>query len=113
MSAFESLGLSFTDLLCSMDAVLTKPGYGTFTEAACNGTAVLYARRDDWPEQDCLIDWLNKNARCDEISETALMSGRLAEALADLWQQPLPPLPKPTGIADVAKLLADRLTCRS
>jgi hypothetical protein len=36
--AFESFGLNFTDLLCSVDAVITKPGYGTFTEAACNGT---------------------------------------------------------------------------
>ena len=113
MSAFEPLGLSFTDLLCSMDAVLTKPGYGTFTEAACNGTAVLYTRRDDWPEQDCLIEWLNENARCGEVSETALMSGRLAEALADLWQQPMPPLPKPAGFAEVANLLADRLIFRS
>ena len=80
-------------------------GYRTFTEAACNGTAVLYTRRDDRPEQDCLIEWLNENARCGEVSETALMSGRLAEALADLWQQPLPPLPKPTGIAEVENLL--------
>jgi hypothetical protein len=37
--AFESFGLNFTDLLCSVDAVITKPGYGTFTEAACNGTS--------------------------------------------------------------------------
>ena len=32
--AFESFGLNFTDLLCSVDAVITKPGYGMFTEAA-------------------------------------------------------------------------------
>ena len=44
--AYESFGLSFTDLLCSVDAVITKPGYGTFTEAAANGTPVLYQRRD-------------------------------------------------------------------
>ena len=45
---FDSLGLPFTDLLRSVDAVLTKPGYGTFAEAACNGTPVLYLRREDW-----------------------------------------------------------------
>ena len=53
--ASESFGLSFTDLLCSVDAVITKPGYGTFTEAACNGTPVIYQRRKNWPEPDCLI----------------------------------------------------------
>jgi len=35
IDAFESLGLSFSDVLASCDAVLTKPGYGMFTEAAC------------------------------------------------------------------------------
>jgi hypothetical protein len=62
--SFEGLGRPFTDLLCSVDAVITKPGYGTFAEAACNGTPVLYLRRADWPEQDALIDWLNGHARC-------------------------------------------------
>jgi hypothetical protein len=61
-SDFEPLGRPFTDLLRSVDAVIAKPGYGTFTEAACNGTPVLYVRRQDWPEQDCLIDWLQSTA---------------------------------------------------
>lgn len=113
MTAFEPLGLSFTDLLCSMDAVVTKPGYGTFTEAACNGTAVLYVRREDWPEQDCLIEWLGQNGRCREISEDALMSGQLQDALDALWQQAQPPCPVPSGAAEVAALLAERLTRRS
>ena len=34
MRSIESCGLPFTDLLASVDAVLTKPGYGTFT-ATC------------------------------------------------------------------------------
>ena len=109
MSAFEPLGLPFTDLLHSVDAVLTKPGYGTFTEAACNGTPVLYLRRDDWPEQDCLIDWLERNGRCASIGRNELASGRLPQALAALWQQPAPPLPEPSGAQEAASLIADRL----
>ena len=105
MSAFEPLGLSFTDLLHSVDAVLTKPGYGTFTEAACNGTPVLYLRRDNWPEQDCLIDWLERNGRCASIGPHELADERLPQALAALWQQPAPPLPKPTGAAEAAELI--------
>lgn len=109
MSAFEPLGLPFADLLHSVDAVLTKPGYGTFTEAACNGTPVLYLRRDDWPEQDCLIDWLETNARCAPIGFDELASERLPRALAALWRQPAPPLPEPSGAAEAAQLIADRL----
>ena len=112
MSAFEALDLPFTDLLRSVDAVLTKPGYGTFTEAACNGTPVLYLRRDDWPEQDCLIDWLERNGRCAEIGREQLASERLPAALAALWQQPAPPLPEPTGAKEAAALIADRLLAR-
>jgi hypothetical protein len=109
MTALETLGLPFTDLLRSVDAVLTKPGYGTFTEAACNGTPVLYLRRENWPEQECLIDWLKMNARCLEISEQVLMSGGWHEALDELWQQAARPLPRPEGAAQAAGFIAARL----
>jgi len=109
VSSFEALGLAFPDLLRSVDAVLTKPGYGTFTEAACNGTPVLYLRRDDWPEQDCLIDWLKHNARCCEIGEEVLMSGVLRESLEKVWQQVAPALPCPAGAAEAAALISTLL----
>ena len=44
------LPLSFIDVLASVDAVLTKPGYGTYTEAVCNGVPLLTLSRPDWPE---------------------------------------------------------------
>ena len=106
MAALEPLRMNFTDLLRSVDAVLTKPGYGTFTEAACNGTAVLYVRRDDWPEQDCLIDWLEKHARCAEVGEAELMGGMLQPALERLWQQSRPAMPRPDGAAEAAERIA-------
>ena len=112
MTPFEPIGRRFIDLLCSVDAVLTKPGYGTFAEAACSGTPVLYVRRDDWPEQDCLIDWLRKHARCCEIGHAALASGHVQETLAALWRQQTPPPPMPTGAAEAAALLSARLTFR-
>lgn len=109
----EDFGLSFTDLLCSVDAVLTKPGYGTFTEAAVNGTPVLYQRRDDWPEQDCLIDWLARYGRCREVSATALQTGNLLAALAQLWALP-PTAPAATGgETEAARLLAGLLRTAS
>lgn len=101
--SLESFGLNFTDLLCSVDAVITKPGYGTFTEAACNGTPVLFQRRDDWPEQDCLIDWLRRSGRCREIEASAFHQGDLLESLTTLWQQAPFPTPQPTGASQAAE----------
>lgn len=104
-AAIETLALSVADLMASVDAVLTKPGYGTFTEAACNGTAVIFQRRPDWPEQHYLIDWLQTNTRCLEISPEDLLAGKLAETLAAVWQQPAVARPQPTGVNEAAEIL--------
>lgn len=109
VSAIEPLGYHFSDLLRSVDVVLTKPGYGTFAEAACNGTRLLYVRRDDWPEQDCLINWLKVHGCCREVSDADLMSGRLHEALASLLAQTLPQPPLPLGAEQAAEVLLSTL----
>lgn len=91
MTAFEPLGHAFADLLASVDAIVTKPGYGTFTEAVANGAAVLYQRRDDWPEQDCLIDWLHAHGRAHQVSEAEFCTGELAAALEAVLKGTVPP----------------------
>lgn len=110
MSAFEPLGWDFTDLLASVDAVVGKPGYGTFVEAACNGTPMVYARRPGWPEQEALIPWLHAHGRALEVSEASLRQGELAAALEALWAQPQAPLPQAGGAREVAAALALGLT---
>lgn len=78
---FDELGLPFSDILASCDAFITKPGYGSFTEAAVNGIPVLYVPRADWPEQPYLCAWLSAHAHCRSIEPEALMQGRFGEAL--------------------------------
>lgn len=109
-SPFSASHMPFTDLLASVDAVITKPGYGTFTEATCNGTAILYVPRENWPEQDCLIDWLNTHGRGAAINETHLQQGGAIDALHALWQQPQPPIPPATGALEAARQIAALLT---
>ncbi|MGO8754941.1 MAG: hypothetical protein ACLQHK_06895 [Gallionellaceae bacterium] len=109
MTAFEPLGLPFGDLLASCDAVLTKPGYGTFAEAACAGVPVLYVSRRDWPEEPYLVQWLEQNDVCREVERSRLQSGDLEGALRDLWTQPKPPLPVASGSEEAAELLAGML----
>jgi hypothetical protein len=103
--AQERLGLGFTDLLASCDALVTKPGYGIFAEAACNGVPVTYARRGDWPEEVYLVEWLQRCGRAREVERADLEAGRLDAALEALWAQPAPPRAQPTGIAEAADIL--------
>ena len=104
-TTFESLPLPFADVLASCDAVITKPGYGTFTEAACAGVPLLYVTRRDWPEEPCLVQWLQQNAACLEVERESLQSGDLGNVLEQLWALPLPPRPAAEGAEEAAKFL--------
>jgi hypothetical protein len=108
----DDAGLVFADLLASCDAVITKPGYGTFVEAACAGTPVLWLRRDDWPEQDCLIDWLGKNVAARELVPAELAAGSVPEALAALWRLARPARPSAEGALAAAGWIAAHLAAR-
>ncbi|MHB0986935.1 MAG: hypothetical protein ACYC05_15265 [Sulfuricella sp.] len=101
----ESLGMDFTDVLASCDALLTKPGYGSFAEAACNGVPVLYLGRKDWPEAPHLVDWLKRYGRCREVARAALEQGAIAAELEALWALPATAPVKPDGIAQAADFL--------
>lgn len=105
--------MAFTDLLCSCDVIVGKPGYGTFTEAVCNGKPVLYVeRRDHWPEQACLVNWLLEQGNGLTVSREALETGALRSAVQHLARQPAKPPPVPTGIAEAADCLMFYLTQR-
>ncbi len=110
VATIESLGWDFTDLLASADAVIGKPGYGTFTEAACNGTPMLYALRPDWPEQDALIRWIQLHGHTREIGSRDLQDGNLTGQLEALWRQPVPVPVLPDGAGQAASLLAEMLS---
>lgn len=104
--AWESLDLPFIDVLCSSDVIITKPGYGTFTESACNGVAVLYLERDDWPETPYLVNWLKKHARgalC--LSRFQLEKGKIMENLEKVLAAPQPAIPKANGAEQAVNLL--------
>ncbi len=104
----ETLEMSFGDVLASCDALLCKPGYGSFVEAACSGTPVLYINRPDWPESPALVAWLQQNGVCQEISRDALEQGNLIDKLELLWNMPSPHPITANGADQVAKWLVER-----
>ena len=109
MVASETCGLSFPDLLASVDAVVTKPGYGTFTEAVTNRTPVMYVRRNDWPEEPALLEWLHRCGRSREITRGALMRGDFLDDIPDDFFVVPPSAPQPVGAEVAAGLLAELL----
>ena len=103
--------MQMIDLICSCDVLFTKPGYGAFTEAACNGIRVLYVARDDWPEEPWLSRWLLENGNGVKISRQQLATGELAESLRELLAQPVKLPVAPTGIAEAVDWLEWLMEC--
>jgi len=79
VTAIESINMSHTDIVSSCDALITKPGYGYFAEAAANGTPVLYIRRGIWPEEPLLVEWLKQHSACLEMERQTLESGNIGQ----------------------------------
>ena len=77
----DALKMPFSDILGSCDLLLTKPGYGSFTEAAGQGIPVLFLPRPGWPEAPCLERWLMENGRAEALSPAP---GALAAAVERL-----------------------------
>lgn len=109
MTAVDEAGMEFIDALRSADALVTKPGYGSFVEAACNGIPVLYVPRDDWPEAPFLASWLHSHARCMEIGADALVGGIARDTLTALWAQPAPAPTPAAGAKEAADILLELL----
>jgi hypothetical protein len=107
--ALETLPISFSDLLASCDALVCKPGYGSFVEAACCGTPVLYVNRPEWPETPALVSWLQQHGVCREISLDQSERGEFLEELKIVWQSPLATRPIPNGADQVAGWLVNKL----
>jgi hypothetical protein len=105
----ETLLMSFGDLLASSDALIGKPGYGSFVEAASCGVPVLYVSRADWPEAPALISWLQQHGLCREVSRDALEQGEVAETLGELWSTPRPDPVIPNGAQQAAEWLVGKL----
>lgn len=102
-----AVGISVGEALRAADAILTKPGYGTVTEAACHRIPVLYVSRPDWPEEPWLVRWLQRQVPAREIALADLLAGRVGEPLAELFAASRPAPTATNGGAEAADLLLD------
>ena len=103
---FEELGVPLIDLVASSDAIVAKPGYGTFAEAIGAGTRLLYTDRPHWPETPYLTDWACAQGVAAGLGPGDRDMERFAQAITALLQRPLFAPPALTGAAEGARLIA-------
>lgn len=102
MVPWKALGIPFSDLIPSVDVLVTKVGYGAFTEAGISGTPVLFIPRPGWPESPHLDLWLAAHTRCLAAVPESFLDGRLPLLLQELLAQPTAQPATPAGVAQVA-----------
>jgi hypothetical protein len=99
---FASLEMPFIDVLASVDVVLTKPGYGTYAEAVCNGVPVLTLERQDWPETAYLNSWVRQHGHLEVMTREQLFSGDFTAQVHNLLEKSTGPGIEPDGILQAA-----------
>jgi len=92
----------FSDVVASVDAVVTKPGYGILSDCLANGKPLVAAERRDFAEYPVLVEALKRHFRSVRLSEADLYAGRLSAALSALERQPAPKEDLPRDGADQA-----------
>jgi L-arabinokinase len=95
-------GLQYEDLVRAADVVATKPGYGIFTEAVANDTALLYTSRGHFVEYEVLVNAMPRYLRSQFIDRNDLLAGNWRPALEKLLSAPPPPERPELNGADVA-----------
>ena len=102
--------MNFSDLLASSDALICKPGYGSFVEAASCGVAGAIRqppRLAGSPGPGRMA--ATKCSFCREVSRMELEQGSINDALNEIWNAPRPKPVIPKGANQVAEWLAEKL----
>ena len=82
--------LAFADILASMDAVISKPGFGILSDCIANRKPLIYADRSNFREYPILVDAIRKYIKHVHIPALDLYRGDLQESLARIWESPEP-----------------------
>jgi len=89
--------IPFSDIVASVDAVLSKPGFGILSECIANRKPLIYAERSGFLEYPILESAIKRYLRHVHIPTERLYRGDLREALDAVWDLPEPPEAIPLG----------------
>jgi len=85
----EQEGISFADLICAADFVITKPGYGIVADCLSHDTPMIYSDRGEFPEYPILVEGIKNYLSCCYMPNKNLYSGHWRSYLEGLSRQPL------------------------
>jgi len=79
--AFDARFWHYADVAASVDAVVSKAGYGTLTECIANSVPLVYLPRYGFREHEALVVGMDKWGGGVEISELSFFAGEWGAAL--------------------------------
>jgi hypothetical protein len=82
--------VTFSDVVASVDAVISKPGFGILSDCIANDKPLIYADRSDFLEYAILEDAIKKYLKHCHIPSAELYRGDLVQSLESIWTCPLP-----------------------
>lgn len=82
--AVDRTVFSFVDVLASVDAVVSKPGYGLLSDCVVNEKPLVYAEREDFAEYPVLVEAIGRYLRNAHIPAAELYRGNVAPYLEKL-----------------------------
>jgi hypothetical protein len=94
--------MTYPDMLCSMDAVISKPGFGILSDCIANRKPLIYADRCNFLEYPVLVEAIQKYIKHIHIPATKLYLGDLTESLEQIWHRPEPTEILPLGGDEIA-----------
>jgi hypothetical protein len=97
LHAVDRERLPFRDILASVDAVISKPGYGIVADCIANKKPLLFAERSDFREYAILEDAIRRYLRCAHIPAAMLYRGDLLPGLEGLRAAGAPEFSLPRG----------------
>jgi hypothetical protein len=90
LHAIDRRQISYSDVLASCDAVLTKPGFGVLAECAVNNKPLIYVERTDFREYAILEAAVKRYYRHVHLPAAQLYRGDLRAALEAIAHAPAP-----------------------
>jgi hypothetical protein len=95
--ALDRERVGFSSAIASVDAVISKPGFGILSDCVVNRKPLIYADRSDFAEYQVLETSIKKYLKHVHIPATDLYRGNLAGSLERIWQNPDPVETLPSG----------------
>jgi hypothetical protein len=88
--AIDREQVSFSSVIASVDAVISKPGFGILSDCAVNRKPLIYADRSNFAEYAILEAAIRKYLKHVHIPAADLYRGDLGSSLERIWDRPDP-----------------------